>query len=523
MASYTSSSYITTDSLNIGSVQPIYITIPSREFPSGTVSFSGLSWWYLTGGASPNVVYTFKVYLCDSSGGNRAEICEVNITGNNNYHAGVTSPTSGSVNATGLENKALYIVAECTKISVNDTEYYRSLATSRFQIRGSSVRATVNTANAYSGSSFSVGNVNFGSASTVTISNTYISALWHKVTWTIDNSHTYSQNTSTGATSASYTIPSSWMETVPSSTSINMTVTVTTYNASTGANLGSSSKTVTVSVPSNVGPSIGSISAAVYNPRSGFSGTYIQNKTGVQFTLNNVAAGSYASISSYSISITPNESYTRNGNTITVSNLTHSGTVTLRVSLTDSRSRQSAVYMYSITVLAYSNPVITAASAYRCKNTGVASETGTYAAIKAVASCADISGNSVTVNSTYYLSTTPGTKNTAANNMASGSTYVIGGGNLQTNKTYYIEFTATDTLGGTTTLTVQVQTAAYSIHVKNGGLGVAFGKTSEIDGAVEINPSWNLYYKGVAVVPVVYNSTAPSNPFAGLVWLKPKS
>ena len=78
-------------------------------------------------------------------------------------------------------------------------------------------------------------------------------------------------------------------------------------------------------------------------------------------------------------------------------------------------------------------------------------------------------------------------------------------------------------MGGTATTDTLISSAAYAIHVKNGGTGVAFGKTSEIQNAVEINSGWNLFYKGFQMPPIVYSATnAPSNPVAGLIWLKKK-
>jgi hypothetical protein len=305
-----------------------------------------------------------------------------------------------------------------------------------------------------------------------------------------------------------------------------MTVTVVTYSGS--SQVGTDYMTVSVIVPSNIVPSIGSLSASVYNPRSGFSGVYIQGLTGANITMSNVNAGSGASIRSYSCVVSTGETATRNGNVFTVTTLNHSGSIKFSVSVTDTRGRVSAVQEITISVVAYSAPTVTAAVAYRCTSEGIARETGTYAAIRAVVSYTPLSGNSVTLNSKYYVSTYPSTKYTAQNNMTSGTEYIIGGGTLNVSYTYYVEFTATDTMGGTSTITTQIQTSAYSIHVKNGGLGVAFGKTSEVDGSVEINSQWNLYYKGFIVLPVIYKSTVTerdqiSNPPTGLVCLIPKT
>ena len=163
----------------------------------------------------------------------------------------------------------------------------------------------------------------------------------------------------------------------------------------------------------------------------------------------------------------------------------------------------------------YSAPLITSTDVYRCTQAGVADENGTYASIICNATYSEITGNSLTINSKYYMSSTPDTKVVAQNNMTSGETYIVGSGNLDPSYTYYIEFTATDTIGGTETETFAVQTAAYSIHVKNGGNGVAFGKTSEIANAVEIQEDWDLYYKGDTIENLV--SDAITSALTGLV------
>ena len=56
-----------------------------------------------------------------------------------------------------------------------------------------------------------------GTAATLNIT-AYNSAYTHKVTWSF-GSYSQVQNLAAGATSASYTIPLSWLNTIPSSTS----------------------------------------------------------------------------------------------------------------------------------------------------------------------------------------------------------------------------------------------------------------------------------------------------------------
>ena len=96
------------------------------------------------------------------------------------------------------------------------------------------------------------------STSTVTAGSTNMtvnidrasSSFTHTVQWKL-GSHTKSI-TGVGS-SASYTIPESWLDAIPNSTSGTGTVTVTTYNGST--KIGSASKSFTVKAASDVVPS----------------------------------------------------------------------------------------------------------------------------------------------------------------------------------------------------------------------------------------------------------------------------
>ena len=96
------------------------------------------------------------------------------------------------------------------------------------------------------------------SASTVTAGSTSMTvnidrasgSFTHTVQWKL-GSHT--KSTTGVGTSTSYTIPESWLDAIPNSTSGTGTVTVTTYNGST--KIGSTSKSFTVKAASDVVPS----------------------------------------------------------------------------------------------------------------------------------------------------------------------------------------------------------------------------------------------------------------------------
>lgn len=481
----------------------------SGAYPTNvTISFAGGSGYFYLNTGMGDVSYSFAVWVCDSGGGNAYQIGTISLRG-----VSTTSATiSGNITGTGLTGKALYC-------KVTGSEYLDYL-----YIRGSGAVSVTTTTTpgpeppeptpTYSASTFTAANVNFGSSSTVTISNANISALRHKITWAVGSHSHESSYTSVGAKTASYTIPTSWMDAAPSSTSATLTITLKTYNGSTqvGNNY---VKTYKANVPSSVVPTLGSISVAIYNASSAVPNKYIQGVTGARITFNNASPGSGASgISTYTLKCSASETMTRSGNVFTISTLKNSGSLKFTATVTDSRGRKSTAVTKTITVVAYSKPTISSATAFRCNSEGVQDESGTYLSISCVTNYTNISGNSLVTNSQYYKTTSSSTKYTAKNNMKSGVVYIVGNGNIEPESGYSVSFETSDTIGNSAKLIVNVQTTPYSIHVKNGGNGVAFGKTSERSNAVELAPTWGLYYKGYEIgVPILVRPSAASHTF----------
>lgn len=385
----------------------------------------------------------------------------------------------------------------------------------------------------YSSSSISCGSpVDFGNTSFVSFSNPQLGVLNHKITWKVNDTYQYETTTATGASSAVYQIPTSWLASCPNRTSIECTVTVQTlyHNNSIGD---PTSKVIALSVPNSIVPSIGGFTSEIYNDTSKekfatSKGVYIQNLCGAKFTVSSVSAGTGSTISSIEFSSTSEDDGSQKWNEYTIDKFGHSGKMNFTVTVKDGRGRAASATL-TINVIAYNLPVISSYNAFRCTATGIGSEKGTYASIYCSANVSPVTINGSAANtmkiSGYYYVYTTGTPSlvTAISDMTSGKVYIVGGGNLSSSSTYYARFIVTDAMGGTATTDTLISSAAYAIHVKNGGTGVAFGKTSEIQNAVEINSGWNLFYKGFQMPPIVYSATnAPSNPVAGLIWLKKK-
>jgi hypothetical protein len=328
--------------------------------------------------------------------------------------------------------------------------------------------------------------VQAGARSTVTFSNSNLSNVYHTVKWQFGaSSHTVTS--SVGQSSASYAIPLSWAANIPSATSGSASVVLTTY-ANDGTNLGSNTYSFTVTVPSTVVPSITLSATRIDNTVPAAWGIYVAGKSGVRLTAS--ASGAQGStISSYTLS--GGASATQTTGTFTVATINSSGTVTYTVKATDSRGRTASASV-SISVVAYSAPTFSLTEAFRCNSSGSATESGTYISVKANGTYDTVGGrNTVSLSVRYGLSTSTAYSDVQA--LAFNTAVVTGGGQINTQASYKVLFELTDAFG-TVQKTVNVGTAAYTVFFRQGGGGVAFGKVSERNNAVEINADWGLYH-----------------------------
>lgn len=244
-------------------------------------------------------------------------------------------------------------------------------------------------------SSFTVpSSVNFGSALAVSITRMK-SSFTHTVKYQISSD--YTKSTTGVGTSDSYTIPNSWAASVPNASSINLTVTVTTYSGSTS--LGGSIKRVTVNVPSSWVPTIGSISAT---PINGFNGLYLKGVSKATIAVSSGAASTGATIVSYKYAgnnISGTNSSTSTSNSKSTDILATIGTNTYTVTITDSRGR-TGTKTIDIEVLNYSKPSIRE-TVGRYTSGGVADNFGDHGRIIIAGSYTNITGNTWTITAKY--------------------------------------------------------------------------------------------------------------------------
>lgn len=336
-----------------------------------------------------------------------------------------------------------------------------------------------------------------GGTATVNISRAS-SSFTHEVTWSMGG---YSYKQTGVATSASYAIPMGWVNAIPNSTSGIATVKVQTKNGST--NIGSAvSKTFTVTVPSSVVPSFNFGISRVNGSVPDSWGIYLKGKSKATATISG-AAGSYSStIKSYSIS---GGGSSTTGASMTTGFLNSAGTVTFTAKVTDSRGRVTTKTA-SISVVDYFTPYVSGASVYRCNSAGTADSNGTYFRAAATAKYASCSGkNSYSLRVRYKKPTDSAWS--GYTNISSGSYVIVSG--LSTEYSYDIEISVGDYFTGAIWRST-VPTAAYTMHLKKGGKGIAFGKASERDNAVE--SAWPIYINGlsnwnIAQPTILYSGT----------------
>lgn len=143
-----------------------------------------------------------------------------------------------------------------------------------------------------------------------------------------------------------------------------------------------------------------------------------------------------------------------------------------------SYTNNAAVTLYAVWELAYMKPSLSDITVERCDKDGIATDDGTYALVTLnwstykTATNAVItwtSSDNVTNSSTVILSGTSGTL-----------TKVIGSGDLNTDLTYSVTISLSDS-GGTTTTSKTLSGFHFPIDILNGevGVGVSIGKPAE--------------------------------------------
>lgn len=461
-------------------------TIVSSASKSGSLTINGTQYTFnfsaALSGSQTKTIFTKPVTVAHNADGTKtcsfSATCGINVTLSGTYYGNVTASGSGTFDT----------IARASTIS--------------------SVTASVS--------------VTGSNAVTVNITRAS-SAFTHTVVFSFGTN----SNTQTGVgTSASYTIPQSWLSAIPNATSGTAKVTVTTYSGST--KIGSAvSKNFTVTVPTTVVPTISAVtlSEGVAGLAAQF-GAYVQGKSRLSVVIT--AAGALSStIKTYKTVV---QGVTFTGASITSGVMMHSGTSTVSITVTDSRGRTASTTR-SITVVAYAAPKIISFQGFRSLQNGTENYEGKYLNAAVNFSISPV-GNKNTASYTLEYKLQSATTWTA---LTSGSVYALdqnvisASGFMSTESSYDIRLTVKDFFT-TVTSTFDVSTAFTLIDFNASGKGLAFGKVSEKQNAMEIAMDVEFIGKlsGTifdAILPVGsmvlrYDHIDPATLYPGTTWVR---
>lgn len=322
-------------------------------------------------------------------------------------------------------------------------------------------------------------------------------AYTHHVTWRLNSTYTQTNTVSAGNTTDIFTLPMTWCNAIPSSTSVGCTCTVETFSGSTS--MGSVSDNFTMTVPSTVVPTITSLT---YSGVSLYWSLFVQGKSKVQLTANG-AAGAYSStISSYQFTGMGINGTT---NPYTTGYLTTANTNTFYVTVTDSRGRTSASKSTSFTVTAYSAPAITSTSSDRSDSSGTLDDEGTYGKFTMSYTWSNI-GSNTRSTAVYYRESGETTWIEGSTTLISSGGYFLVNAPFDVATKYDVRFRIYDyfTSGSPIYAYGTLLTAAYIMDFNEDGDGVCVGGASTRAG-FEISENWPLYAYGEQI-------GVPSNP-----------
>ena len=298
--------------------------------------------------------------------------------------------------------------------------------------------------------------------------------------WILGDSDSFST-----ADSVSWTPPLSLAKNNPTGDSVTVTVVIATFTEN-GDSVGASGYTQTYSIPASVKPSV-SITAS--DPM-GYATTYDAYVQGLsKLKIVATASGNQGStIKSYKIEA---DGKTYTDATVETGVLSGTGTLTIKVTVTDSRGR-TATESTTITSLAYENPKISALSAFRCDADGKASSSGEYLAVKFSSVITSLNSKNTAVYTIEYKKSSATSSTTKTLSDFAGQYSVTNGVYVfpaETAFSYDIILTVKDAFKSVDKPTTGSSVKkVWSILKKAGDIvGFAFGKIAELEGVFDVD------------------------------------
>ena len=317
-------------------------------------------------------------------------------------------------------------------------------------------------------------NVTMGNTLTISLpraSGSFTHTLYHDF-----QAGSWTQFATGAGTSATLAVPASWATRIPNAASAAGKIRCLTYNGSTL--IGEKVVGFTATVPASVVPTVSSVEVteAVSGLAAKF-GAFIQSKS--KFRVKSTAAGAQGStVSAYKVEVL---GLTYTGADITTDFIQQSGSVTVKVTVTDSRGRQGTLTK-ACTVVEYYTPTIVSFSAFRADAAGKEANGGT--ALKClyhykVAPCGNKNDKSFKIE--YKRDTA-----TTWTSMASGNTqYILNSSVLKTGilgleYSYNVRLTVSDYFGSATyEVRVGSEIVPICVHPSGKGLGIGGYPTKE--------------------------------------------
>lgn len=285
-------------------------------------------------------------------------------------------------------------------------------------------------------------------------------------------------NIATGvSTSHSWTVPD-LATSVPNAVSGTVTIRCITKNGST--TIGTKTVLLTAKVPTSVVPTISNVSTL--EATSGLSvqfGAFIQNKSKI-FTNITASGAKGSTIKSYSTTF---QGKTYTGSSWTSDTVANSGSLSLVTTVTDSRGR-TTTKTTTVSVLAYTKPQVTEFVARRTNSNGQANSEGTRVSLTYAYAVAPLNNKNTAEMTVVYKRTTDASWSSSifTSSALSGSGTYQASVTFSTDYQYDLRIQVKDWFGAVSTYDAVLPSGAVILDIRADGKGIAFFKTSELEG-----------------------------------------
>ena len=160
---------------------------------------------------------------------------------------------------------------------------------------------------------------------------------------------------------------------------------------------------------------------------------------------------------------------------------TSATTTTVSYAAGASYTANTDITLYAIWELSYVKPIIHSLTISRCNSSGVETNDGTCGLVKFEWAC---NYNVSSIKIAWEAAAETGTKTVTASGTSGSVSAVIGDNALNTDTSYTITVTVTDSGGSSSTKTT-LNGFIFPVDVLAGGKGISFGKPAELEGVAD--------------------------------------